>query len=111
MRLRSASPLAGPLVRITAMAQRPWPELSAKMVLLGTKDSALVLQRAHSLEIGKETSKRIQKPEPRGEHGRRDGRPLMPKLYERRPGDGLGKRHGSSGRRNGVWNFRGKPGA
>lgn len=93
------------------MAQRPWPELSAKMVLLGTKDSALVLQRAHSLEIGKETSKRIQKPEPRGEHGRRDGRPLMPKLYERRPGDGLGKRHGSSGRRNGVWNFRGKPGA
>lgn len=59
VRLRSASPLAGPLVRITAMAQRPWPELSAKMVLPGTKYSAPVLQRAHSLEIGQETSKRI----------------------------------------------------
>lgn len=67
MRLRSASPLAGPLVRITAMAQRPWPELSAKMVLPGTKDSAPVLQRAHSLEIGQKTSKRIQNAELRGE--------------------------------------------
>lgn len=49
MRLRSAIPLAGPLVRITAMAQRPWPELSAKMVLSGVQDPAPLLRRAHSL--------------------------------------------------------------
>lgn len=90
VRLRSASPLAGPLVRITEMAQRPWPELSAKMVLLGIKDSPSVLQRAHSLGIGEETSKRIQKAEPRGKQGQTDGHPWLPKLCERRPGD----RHG-----------------
>lgn len=91
MRLRSARLLAGPLVRITAMAQRPWPELSAKMVLLGTKDSAPVLQRAHSLEIGEETSKRIQNVESRGEQGQWDGRPWMLKLCELWSGDGHGR--------------------
>lgn len=107
VRLRSASPLAGPLVRITAMAQRPWPELSAKMVFLGTKDSAPVLQRAHSLEIGEETSKRMQNAGPRGEQGRRNGRPRKPKLCELRPGDGHGSTR-SSGWRTGVWNFKGQ---
>lgn len=67
MRLRSASPLAGPLVRITAMAQRPWPELSAKMVPPGAKDPAPLPWRAHSLASGEKLSKRVQDAEPRSE--------------------------------------------
>lgn len=50
VRIRRAWPLAGPLVRITAMPQRPWPELSAKMVAPEPGAGAPLLRRVHNLE-------------------------------------------------------------
>lgn len=49
VKLRRACPLAGPLVRITAMPQRPWPELSAKMVAPDPGAPAPLLWRTHGL--------------------------------------------------------------
>lgn len=49
VKLRRACPLAGPLVRITAMPQRPWPELSAKMVAPDPGARAPLPWRAHGL--------------------------------------------------------------
>lgn len=50
VRLRRACPLAGPLVLMTAMPQRPWPELSAKIVDPGPRAGAPLLWREHGLE-------------------------------------------------------------
>lgn len=55
------------------MAQRPWPELRAKMVFPGAKDPAPWLQRAHSLGTREKTSKRTQDAEPQSERGRSPG--------------------------------------
>lgn len=49
VKLRRAWPLAGPLVRITAMPQRPWPELSAKMVAPDPGAGAPLPCRLHGL--------------------------------------------------------------
>jgi hypothetical protein len=49
VRLRRAWLLEGPLVRITAMPQRPWPELSAKMVAPEPRAWAALLWRVQRL--------------------------------------------------------------
>lgn len=51
VRLRRAWPLAGPLVRITAMPQRPWPELSAKMVAPAPAAGTPLPWRVHGLGL------------------------------------------------------------
>lgn len=51
VRLRRAWPLAGPLVRITAMPQRPWPELSAKIVAPEPGTGAPLPWRVHDLGL------------------------------------------------------------
>lgn len=51
MRLRRARPLAGPLVRITATPQRPWPELSAKIVAPAAGPGAQLPRRAPGLGL------------------------------------------------------------
>lgn len=51
VRFRRAWPLAGPLVRITAMPQRPWPELSAKTVAPEPGAGAPLPWRVHGLGL------------------------------------------------------------
>lgn len=55
VRLRRAWPLAGPLVRITAMPQRPWPELSAKIVAPEPGAGAPLPWRVHDLGLERGT--------------------------------------------------------
>lgn len=61
VRLRRACPLAGPLVLMTAMPQRPWPELSAKIVDPGPRAGAPLLWRGHGLELEEEESQCSEK--------------------------------------------------
>lgn len=93
------------------MAQRPWPELRAKMVLPGAQGPAPLLRRAHSLGAGEESSERTQHAEPRGEQGRGNvarGCPGCARCGRRM--DGAGRRgHGRSGRRNGALGPRAAP--